>query len=275
MFFELHCHSRHSKGGKIKEEGISSPADIIRAAKHRGLGGIALTDHNTVDGWKEAEREAKRQGLLFIPGEEIETESGHVLGLGLTEVIAPGLGLEETLDKIREQGGLSVAAHPFDPRGLGTGHEMIKADAVEVFNSMAVDRLANWAAKRIARKAKKPMVCGSDAHMASLVGLSRNSADARTLDGVLKSVREGKVKTEGHYMSVGQIMEWNRKRVIRSRDSIARYIRGEYSQPKKAVAGFLLRRFVNHPKSPVWLAMARMGPPVAFLWSGFNLLMHY
>lgn len=275
MLFELHCHSKYSKGTKIPAEGIPSPSEIIRTAKKTGLDGVALTDHDNVRGWKEAKKEAEKQGILFIPGEEIESRKGHILGLGITEHIRPGQSVGETLDKIREQGGVSVAAHPFEPRGKGIKHEMGKADAVEVFNAMSVDRLSNIATERLAKKMGKPMVSGSDAHNLSTLGLTKNKIDAQELEGILKAVKQGKVELTKNYMSVKQILDWNRERVLESRDLMFKYMDENYNYPKKSVGKFLLRKFLNHPYSPFWTALAHLGPPVASVWSGLKLFQYY
>jgi flagellar biosynthesis component FlhA len=60
-FVHLHCHSHYSKGKVISWEALHSPAEIVRAARARGLAGIALTDHDTNKGWKEAAAEAKKE----------------------------------------------------------------------------------------------------------------------------------------------------------------------------------------------------------------------
>jgi predicted metal-dependent phosphoesterase TrpH len=78
---DLHTHSRAS-------DGSLNPAELIREAARRGLRAIALTDHDTIKGLDAAGDEARRQGIRFIPGIEIEIEpcsSGefHLLGLGI------------------------------------------------------------------------------------------------------------------------------------------------------------------------------------------------
>jgi predicted metal-dependent phosphoesterase TrpH len=78
---DLHTHSRAS-------DGSLNPDELIREAARRGLRAIALTDHDTIKGLDKAKDEARKQGILFIPGIEIEIEhqgSGefHLLGLGI------------------------------------------------------------------------------------------------------------------------------------------------------------------------------------------------
>ena len=120
---ELHAHSTYSRGEKVKVEGLHKPAEMVSQAKRQGLDVLALTDHDSFAGVKEAEKVGKKIDVLVIAGEEIKTEQGHLLGLGLSEFIAPGKSVAETIDLIHGQGGLAIAPHPFDVKGEGIGRE--------------------------------------------------------------------------------------------------------------------------------------------------------
>lgn len=78
---DLHSHSTAS-------DGTFAPADVVRLAKDRGLSGMALTDHDTIGGIAEAQAEAARLGIDFLPGIEISAEyphpgTMHILGYGV------------------------------------------------------------------------------------------------------------------------------------------------------------------------------------------------
>lgn len=78
FFVDLHTHSTAS-------DGTLSPTALMRAAKAAGLAGIALTDHDTGNGLKEAAAEAAKLGLRFVPGIEISADypapgTLHILG---------------------------------------------------------------------------------------------------------------------------------------------------------------------------------------------------
>ncbi|MGY2702471.1 MULTISPECIES: PHP domain-containing protein [unclassified Nocardioides] len=66
MRIDLHTHSRAS-------DGTDTPAGLVRAAVDAGLDVIALTDHDTSDGWDEATKAAEETGLTVVPGMEIST----------------------------------------------------------------------------------------------------------------------------------------------------------------------------------------------------------
>ncbi|MDR9852803.1 PHP domain-containing protein [Paenibacillus sp. VCA1] len=74
---DLHTHT-------LASDGMQSPAENVRLARERGLAAIAITDHDTVAGVKEAMDEGERCGVAVVPGVEISTRAGgkdiHVLG---------------------------------------------------------------------------------------------------------------------------------------------------------------------------------------------------
>lgn len=80
---DLHTHSNAS-------DGTYSPKELVDHASEKGLSVLALTDHDTVDGLKEASEEAAKVGITFVPGIEINIEwptgEFHLLGLGLKSV---------------------------------------------------------------------------------------------------------------------------------------------------------------------------------------------
>ncbi|MFB6241059.1 MAG: PHP domain-containing protein, partial [Gemmatimonadota bacterium] len=61
---DLHLHSTAS-------DGTETPAEVVERAARRGLEGISLTDHDTIDGLEEAQRAAEEHGLRFLPGPEL------------------------------------------------------------------------------------------------------------------------------------------------------------------------------------------------------------
>lgn len=71
MRIDLHSHSRAS-------DGTDTPAELVRAAVAAGLDVLAITDHDTSEGWDEAAREARSAGLTLLRGMEISTlHNGH------------------------------------------------------------------------------------------------------------------------------------------------------------------------------------------------------
>lgn len=168
-YFEFHCHSEFSRDSDVKIE------DIIKKCKKNGVGGIALTDHNEINGALKL-RNSAPDWLRVVVGEEIATMSGEIMGLFLNKKIAPGMSVKKTIQEIKNQGGLVVIPHPFDRLRLEKMDfsEVQKYaeqfDIVEVFNARNVFQKDNEKAMQFAKKWNKAIICGSDAHCLSEYG---------------------------------------------------------------------------------------------------------
>src|SRR3989338_8422277 len=130
MRLELHSHTHFSKAIKVVQDGIETPEDMVKTAARKGLDAIAITDHNVVRGAEEAQKYGKKYGIDVIKGEEIKTMDGDVLALNIQERILPYRSVDETVDMIREQGGIAVAVHPFGLFDAGIREQAVKCDVV-------------------------------------------------------------------------------------------------------------------------------------------------
>ncbi len=147
---------------------------IIRRCQELGIGGVAITDHNTIAGALELQRIAP---FPVIIGEEIRTTDGEIMGLFLSEEIPRGLSPEETVTRIKSQGGLVCIPHPFDTlrrhSGIGTAN-MARLrnhiDIIEVFNARTLLRRDSERAVAFARSNGFLASAGSDAHMPAELG---------------------------------------------------------------------------------------------------------
>jgi len=168
----------------------------VRSAKAAGLNGIAITDHDSVGGNPEAAKFSGKE-FLVIPGIEVSSKDGHILGLGVKELIPRGLSADATVELIKGQGGVAIAAHPF---GLGQKvGSVFKArfDAIEVFNSRAYF-ISNGLARRFAERNRMPMTAGSDAHHPDDIGLAGVEMSCKLeLEAVLKAIMRGETSIFG------------------------------------------------------------------------------
>ena len=126
MEVDLHIHSMHSP------DSMSKPTRIIGRARHLGLAAIAVTDHDSWCGCKEA-RALSDGAPLIVPGAELKTDKGDLLALFVEEPILTRRWAE-VIDAIRAQGGLAVVPHPAESRSLRP-EDLRLADAVEAFNA--------------------------------------------------------------------------------------------------------------------------------------------
>jgi predicted metal-dependent phosphoesterase TrpH len=163
---DLHNHTSFSP------DGLMSPADLLHAARANGLACLAVTDHNTIEGALAAVALAEADPTLpgVIPGIEVSSAHGDVIGLYLREAIPPRLPVSETIALIREQGGLVYLPHPFGVMRRGTIASQVRdeaadqADIIEVLNGRSLSPLAVRNAQGLARIHAKPGGAGSDAH---------------------------------------------------------------------------------------------------------------
>ena len=180
---DLHMHTDHSPD-------CATPVDVLlETAAERGLGAIAVTDHNEISGALLARERAPEvaPGLQVIVAEEIKTaDQGEVIGLFLEELIPRGMTLAETIAAIRVQGGLVYVPHPFDRMHAVPDYEHLldaveDIDAIEVFNPRVAISSFNEEAVRFAGKYRIVAGAGSDSHVAA--GLGSVKIRMRAFDG--------------------------------------------------------------------------------------------
>jgi len=189
---DMHTHCEHSFDSRTT---VAAQALAIRAA---GLHAVCATDHDTIEGALQLSEIA--DGFQVIIGEEIDTSEGQLIALFLSSAIEPGLNAQETIARVRAQGGLVVVPHPFSQNR--PGHLRQEAmdrlwptvDAIEVFNSRESSLGPNRRAAAYARERHIPQAAGSDAHRAEDLGLAYVEMDAFAgAEGFLKSLRTGTV----------------------------------------------------------------------------------
>ncbi|HWO47827.1 MAG TPA: PHP domain-containing protein, partial [Solirubrobacterales bacterium] len=171
---DLHMHTDHSND-------CATPVEVLlETAKDRGMGAIAVTDHNEISGALAAREAAERIGdIKVIVGEEVKTaEQGEVIGLFLEEKIERGMSMAETVAEIRRQGGLVYVPHPFDRFHSVPDYEHLldiveEIDVLEVFNPRVAVTAFNEEAERFAHKYRIVPGAGSDSHVAQGLGSVR------------------------------------------------------------------------------------------------------
>lgn len=162
---DLHAHTcwSHDAG--------TTPAELVERAAETGIGRIAVTDHGEIEG---ALRARSIDPQRVIVGEEIRCRGRtELIGLFLEERIPEGLSVEETAGRIRDQGGLVYAPHPWAYLYRPGHHARTSievADIVEVFNSRAFWGRWNRLAATSADRAGRLTAASSDAHFPHEIG---------------------------------------------------------------------------------------------------------
>ena len=216
IFCDLHMHTDHSPD-------CATPVDVLLdTAKRRGLGAIAITDHNEISGAHEAR--ARAEGIKVIVSEEVKTaHEGEVIGLFIEEKIPRGMTLEETIAAIHAQGGLAYVPHPFDRlHSIPDYEHLLKVvediDILEVFNARIIARGFNEEAQRFADKYRVVAGAGSDSHVAQ--GLGTVKIRMRDFDGAeefLESLRDADILHKRKSLIYLQSLKFIQTKVGRSR----------------------------------------------------------
>ncbi|MGI5230171.1 PHP domain-containing protein [Actinoallomurus iriomotensis] len=193
---DCHLHTVHSG------DAVTTVDRLAERVREERLDVVCVTDHHTLAGAHEALSRAI--GARVIVGEEIRTYAGEIIGLFLTERVPYVLPLEDAVRRIRAQGGLVYAPHPFDAArtslgaaGLSELHAMGTLDVVEVFNAKTADEEDNRRAARFAAEHGLPAAAGSDAHDPQGIGAAY--AELPDFDGpeeFLRSLTEARITGE-------------------------------------------------------------------------------
>ena len=207
---DLHIHSEYS------EDGEGSPKEIIKILQNKGLNGMAITDHNTLKGSLKALKEAPKD-FVIIPGVEISTKNGHILGLNLKEEVPRDLSVEETVEKIIDNGGIPIVPHLLRSMS-GIKEEKLsiikdKIPAIEVFNACSVPQ-SNLKVAKIAKKYGLGGTGGSDSHVPEYVGYSYTVVDTTNLsiDAIIDEINKKKTWGSGSTLPIS----YRKDRMIKS-----------------------------------------------------------
>lgn len=189
---DLHVHTWYSKCSNMP------PQCAIAAARRRKLSGIAITDHNSIKGWKAISKKRWRD-IQIIPAIEVATSQGDVLGYFIEEPIK-SKEYEEVVDEILDLGGFPVLAHPFDrfrksacfpKKPLSAPH------GIEVINSRCLLRRANQKAQVFAAKHGLSATGGSDAHFHSEIGHGVTLFESVDREEMLSALFRNRLRAEG------------------------------------------------------------------------------
>ena len=196
MKFDPHIHSVFSGDAR------SEPIDILIQAQKIGLDAIAISDHNEIKGSRLAR--SIPGDIIVVPSIEISSEKGHILGLGVDEIIPKGLSAVETVDKIHDAGGLAIVPHPFSYYRHGLFCKVdphLGVDGIETKNARYIFGYSNKQAEALAEKRPLATLGSSDSHFLESIGDAYTEVDTRgddSVDGILKAIKHRRCKAMGH-----------------------------------------------------------------------------
>lgn len=209
---DLHIHSIHS-------DGTATVSAILHyASEHTDLDVIAITDHDTLAGALAACEMAADFRVEVVPGMEITTREGHLLGLFLTTPVRPGLSFVETAEEVRLRGGLPFAAHPACTMGNSVGIRRLREIArrqpgllagLEAENGSLPALRDNARAQDLRWDLGLAGIGNSDAHALSSIGVARTAFPGHTVMHLRRALEAGTVvplpthQRNGFFLDVG------------------------------------------------------------------------
>lgn len=165
---DLHSHTY------VSPDSATDPRDLVERAREVGLAKLAVTDHNTIEGAREAYALAPD---LIIVGQEIDTEwGGELIAYFVQEQIPRDLPPAEAIARLRAQGAVISISHPLDRlrnSAMGEKHTLAlidQVDALEVFNARCLLMADNRRAADLAARYNKLGTAGSDGHTLAEIG---------------------------------------------------------------------------------------------------------
>ncbi len=173
-------------------DGTASPARVIAEARRRQLDVIAITDHDHLEGYKHVMDllERSEASLGIIPGIEVTTRQGHLLGLFVQRPIKMLRSVEWSIDAIKEQGGLVIIPHPLGrlvpSLSRGKIEELLERgfaiDGIEVYNPSPANRAQRQEVLKLNLDWGLAQTGGSDAHFWQHIGSGYTTFAGKTVE---------------------------------------------------------------------------------------------
>lgn len=221
---DLHIHT-------LASDGTASVEEVLARVATSDLRVVAITDHDTIDGARQAQRLAADFGVDVIVGEEVSTHEGHLLALFIEHALPPKRPAAETIAAVHAQGGLCIAPHPYDRAVPSLGFAGLHRrctrsaagvrdgdwplDAIEGFNAGTPwpGSFGNDIARQVASRLALPVVGGSDAHTLSTIGQGYTLFAGTSGDDLYHAIQKGLVSWGGHTWSLAQHVDFLRQTV--------------------------------------------------------------
>ncbi len=207
FYIDTHVHTLFSRCS------ITQPMDLLLRAARIGLSGIAVLDHNNPQGARDTaacaeylkENDLLPQNFLVIPGQEINTNKGHLGALFTLETYPIDLSPVDLTERVHQDGGLVVAVHPFHSTGIGEALFDVPLDLLEVDCGAIYDKSLSAKARSLMsdeRLRNVGAIGSSDAHYVNAVGMCYTTVTGNdiTLEGVKEAMLTGRTESQHSHM---------------------------------------------------------------------------
>lgn len=188
-------------------DGWASPARVVEEATRKGLRLIAITDHDHLEGAKRVEELLAKQNspLQVITGVEVSTRQGHLLGLFVKKAPKAMRTVEESIDAIKEQGGLVVVPHPLGRLVPSLSRKKIDAllekgytiDGIEIYNPSPANASMRSTVRLANQEWRFAETGGSDAHFWQHIGAAYTLFPGTTPEDLRRAILERTARSGG------------------------------------------------------------------------------
>ena len=190
---ECHLHTKNSY------DSILTNIFILIMCKINKIDCIAITNHNTMKNIDRAKKFFQKNNILVIPGEEIYTSEGEIIGLFLKKEIRKGMSARDTILEIKKQDGIVCVPHPYDEKRYKSvlKESILKGnykdiDFIEVHNGRNSKEIYSIKQKELSKKYNISPIIGSDAH--SIFEMGRNNIILKDSVSLTKENFIGEIK---------------------------------------------------------------------------------
>ena len=200
---DLHIHTNYSGDSSI------TPDLALKYAKIKKLDGFAITDHNTLKAYNILKKKNHNNELTIIPGMEIKTHIGEVIGLFINEEInVQDKDFVSIVENIKDNDGLVVIPHPFDflrdnrlKINLLSDTMIAKyINGIEIINSRIIFKRCINKARKFNIKHQLFETGGSDAHSNEEIG--NGYTFIKDVDNSFESIRKSLLANKSKSMGV-------------------------------------------------------------------------
>lgn len=279
---DTHVHTEYSgfqKLGIIKfPESVASPETQVDRARENGMDVVCITDHDETHGAFLAEKYAQQKydDIQVVPGEEVTTADGEIIGLYLTERVPDMLSIEETIDIIREQGGLTIAPHPFSFHVPGLKERVldIDIDGFEVINGGHPDAYTNMFARLVMDRypGRWCETSGSDAHSVYTTGYNWTEFPGSTADDLRKAILNKTTKACGTAAPVFGQVQWSVDVVIGGQKLLLKSLKGRLKNVPKDHLIEKINSISDLKKATgIFAGMLYVIPPISFIGTSLSV----
>lgn len=273
---DTHVHTEFSgfqKLGVIKfPESVAQPETQVDRAHDNGMDVLCITDHDEVHGAMIAQKYAQQKydDIEVVVGEEVTTRDGEIIGLFLTERVPDMLSVEETVDIIREQGGLVIAPHPFSFHVPGLKERILDLDidGFEVINGGHPDAYTNVFARLVMDRypGRWCETSGSDAHSVYTTGYNWTEFPGRTADDLRRAILDKTTKACGTAAPVFGQVQWSVDVVLGGQKLMYRSLKGRLKNVPKDHLIEKINSISDLKKATgIFAGMLYVVPPLSFI----------